>query len=355
MNNMQNGKIEPSENIVETRPKKLKHELLPSALLWTAGIFFTFIIAILGFGLAKAPGFDYVGPLASAIIIAVIYRQVFGYPVKIRSGIQFSSKKLLRYAIILYGLKLNMDVFFHQGMGLLVRDIGTIVFSIFLTMWLAKKMKADFSLSLLLGIGTGVCGAAAIAAVSPILKAKEEDTAIGAGIIALVGTFFSMGYILLKPFLDLTNIQYGIWSGISLHELAHVALASAPAGQDALAIALLAKLGRVFLLVPLSFILIYWIRRTEKNQSHIKIEFPWFLIGFMIMSLIGSYVLGKFIIVPPTILNDLSNLTTLLLTMAMVGLGLNVNLKELRTKALRPFIAMFITSILLSFLSFFTL
>ena len=86
-----------------------------------------------------------------------------------------------------------------------------------------------------------------------------------------------------------------------------------------------------------------------------KIEFPWFLIGFLIMSLIGSYVLGKLIIVPPTILNDISNLTTLLLTMAMVGLGLNVNLKELRSKALRPFIAMLITSILLSFITFFTL
>ena len=352
---MQNGKIKPSESKVETRPKKFKHAFLSSASLWLAGISFTFIIAILGFGLAKAPGFDHVGPLASAIVIAVIYRQIFGYPEKIRSGIQFSAKKLLRYAIILYGLKLNIDVVFHQGMGLLVRDIGTIVFSIFLTMWLAKKMKADFSLSLLLGIGTGVCGAAAIAAVSPILKAKEEDTAIGAGIIALVGTLFSMGYILLKPFLHLTNIQYGIWTGISLHELAHVALASAPAGQDALAIALLAKLGRVFLLVPLSFILIYWIRRTGRIQSDMKIEFPWFLIGFLIMSLIGSYVLGKFIIVPPTILNNISNLTTLLLTMAMVGLGLNVNLKELRSKALRPFIAMLITSILLSFITFFTL
>ena len=355
MNKTQNVKIEPSESKVETRPKKFKHAFLSSASLWLAGISFTFIIAILGFGLAKARGFDHVGPLASAIVIAVIYRQIFGYPEKIRSGIQFSAKKLLRYAIILYGLKLNIDVVFHQGMGLLVRDIGTIVFSIFLTMWLAKKIKADFSLSLLLGIGTGVCGAAAIAAVSPILKAKEEDTAIGAGIIALVGTLFSMGYILLKPILPLTNIQYGIWTGISLHELAHVALASAPAGQDALAIALLAKLGRVFLLVPLSFILIYWIRRTGRIQSDMKIEFPWFLIGFLIMSLIGSYVLGKFIIVPPTILNDISNLTSLLLTMAMVGLGLNVNLKELRSKALRPFIAMLITSILLSFITFFTL
>ena len=352
---MQNGKVKPSESKVETCPKKFKHSFLSSALLWFAGISFTFIIAFLGFGLAKAPGFNLVGPLASAIVISVIYRQILGYPEKIRSGIQFSSKKLLRYAIILYGLKLNIDVVFHQGMGLFVRDIGTIVFSIFLTMWLAKKIKADFSLSLLLGIGTGVCGAAAIAAVSPILKAKEEDTAIGAGIIALVGTLFSIGYILFKPLLHLTNNHYGIWTGISLHEIAHVALAAAPAGQDALAIALLAKLERVFLLVPLSFILMYWMNRTGRIQSDIKVEFPWFLIGFLMMSLIGSYVVGKLIHIPLTIVNETSNLTTILLTMGMVGLGLNVNLQELRSKALRPFVAMLITSTLLSFITFFTL
>ncbi|MCP1144359.1 putative sulfate exporter family transporter [Lysinibacillus endophyticus] len=339
----------------ETEEYVRKSETFTKNLLWLAGIFFTFAIAILGFVMAKVPGLAYIGPLAIAIIIAVIYRQLFGYPEMIRSGIQYSSKKLLRYAIILYGLKLNMEVVFHQGMGLLVRDIGTIIFSILLTMWLAKKLKADFSLSLLLGIGTGICGAAAIAAVSPILKAKEEDTAIGAGIIALVGTVFSIGYILLKPFLDLTDIQYGIWSGISLHEIAHVALASAPAGQDALAVALLAKLGRVFLLVPLCFILIIWMKRTGKAQSDMKIEFPWFLIGFLVMSLFGSYVLGEWIIVHESVLNNLSNITTLLLTMAMVGLGLNVNLKELRSKALRPFIAMLITSILLSLITFLTL
>jgi uncharacterized integral membrane protein (TIGR00698 family) len=348
---MQSGMVNPSESKADRR-LKFKSVLLASAPFWFAGISFTFIIAVLGFGLAKAPGFNHVGPLASAIMIAIIYRQIFGYPEKIRSGIQFSAKKLLRYAIILYGLKLNMNVVFHQGLGLLVRDVGTIIFSIFLTMWLAKKIKADFSLSLLLGIGTGVCGAAAIAAVSPIMKAKEEDTAIGAGIIALVGTLFSMGYILLKPFLHVTSNNYGIWTGISLHEIAHVALAAAPAGQDALAIALLAKLGRVFLLVPLSFILMFWMKRSGRIQANMKIDFPWFLIGFLIMSLIGSYFLGN---IPSNFLNDTANLTTFLLTMAMVGLGLNVNLQELRSKALRPLIAMFITSILLSFITFFTL
>ncbi|MCM3792804.1 putative sulfate exporter family transporter [Priestia megaterium] len=323
--------------------------------LWAGGIAFTFLFALLAYGLAKVPGFNQIGPLACSIIMAVIYRQIWGYPEKIRSGIQFSSKKLLRYAIILYGLKLNIDVVIHHGLGLLFRDVGTAVFAIVLTIFLAKWMKADSGLSLLLGIGTGICGAAAIAAVSPIIKAKEEDTAIGAGVIALVGTLFAVGYTILRPYIHFTNMQYGIWSGVGLHEIADVALAAAPAGRDALAIGLLAKLGRVLLLVPLSFILMYWMKRTGKIEAGTKIEFPWFLIGFITMSVFGSYVVGKHLIIPKTIMADISTLTTFLLTMAMVGLGLNVSMKALRTKALKSLIAMFITSILLSFLTFWTM
>lgn len=322
---------------------------------WLGGIGFTFIIALISFGLSKIPGLDHIGQLACAIIIAVIYRQIWGYPEKLRTGIQFSAKRLLRLAIILFGFNLNINIILHEGLGLLVRDIGTIVFSILLTVLLAKLFKADASLSLLLGIGTGVCGAAAIAAVSPILKAKDENTAIGAGIIALVGTIFAIIYTIIIPFIPLTALQYGIWSGVSLHEIAHVALAGAPAGPHALAVALLAKLGRIFLLVPLSFILMYWMKRKEKVESGAKIEFPWFLIGFIMMSLLGSYVFGHAIFLPASVMKGVSFFTSFILTMAMIGLGLNVSLKDLRTKALRPLVAMTITSVLLSIITFFTM
>ena len=141
---------------------------------WAGGIGFTFVIALIGAGLAKVPGLDHIGQMACAILIAVAFRQVKGYPEALRTGIQFSSKKLLRYAIVLYGLKLNIGVVLHQGPDLLLRDAATVVFSILLTVWLGKRMKADSGLVLLLGIGTGICGAAAIAAVSPILRARKK-------------------------------------------------------------------------------------------------------------------------------------------------------------------------------------
>ncbi|MFC5605139.1 YeiH family protein [Sporosarcina koreensis] len=325
--------------------------------IWIAGIAFTFFIALVGFLLAKVPGFNHIGQLASAIIIAVAYRQFFGYPERLRAGITFSSKKLLRLAIILYGLKLNIDVVFRDGLGLLARDVLVIAFAIGLMVLLARWLKADKDISMLLGVGTGVCGAAAIAAVAPIIKAKDEDTAIGVGIIAMLGTVFAIGYTVLRPIVPLLPTEYGIWSGMSLHELAHVAIAAAPAGEDALAIALLAKLGRVFLLVPLCFIFIYFMKRKSKGEEEgqNKIEFPWFLVGFIAMSLFGSYVLGHSIPVSDSVMAGTSTATTWLLTAAMVGLGLNVSLKDLRERAMRPLIAVTITSVCLSVLVYFIL
>ncbi|WP_422658741.1 YeiH family protein [Paenibacillus sp. EC2-1] len=332
-------------------PKPNPSPKFSKATSMLGGIGFTFLIALMGYGLSFVPKLSVLGQLAWAILIAALFRQVFGYPEALRSGIQFTAKKLLRLAIILYGLKLNIAIVFSQGLGLLLRDVVVIVFAILVTMLLAKWLKADGSLSLLLGIGTGVCGAAAIAAVSPILKAKDEDTALGAGIIAFIGTVFAVVYTLLQPYLPLTESQYGIWSGISLHELAHVALAAAPAGEDALAVSLLAKLGRVFLLIPLSLILMYWMRRTGRIEKGSKLEFPWFLLGFIALSIVGSIELNGQPMIPTGLKSGIANSASFILAMAMVGLGLNIHIKSLR-KAWRPLLAMTITSILLAVLSF---
>lgn len=316
---------------------------------WWGGIGFTLIISIIGMVVAQLPFFDRLGPLACSIVLAVVYRYFWGYPESVRKGIQFCSKTLLRLAIILFGLKLDIGLIFNQGPGLLMKASIVIVFSVVVTVMLGKLFKADPAITLLLGIGTGICGAAAIAAVSPILQSKDEDTAIGAGMIALVGTIFAVGYTLLQPLLPVGSADYGAWVGISLHEIAHVALAANPAGQDALAAGLLAKLSRVLLLVPFCLLLVAWKKRcSTAEHSETKMDYPWFLLGFIAASVTGSYIFGHYVMVPAPVMNGISTATMLMLSMAMVGLGLNVNVKQLRSKALKPVIAMVIVSILLS-------
>ncbi|MGO1759004.1 MAG: YeiH family protein, partial [Mammaliicoccus vitulinus] len=208
--------------------------------------------------------------------------------------------------------------------------------------------KGDKNLILLLGIGTGVCGAAAIAAISPILKSKERDIGISVGLVAIMGTIFSLTYTLLFALFPMDPTAYGIWSGASLHEIAHVILAADAGGSEALSIGLLTKLGRVFLLIPLSIIFLVIVNRKKSNKVAQKIDFPYFLIGFLIMSAVNTFV-----DIPDGVLNVMNTFTTLILIMAMVGLGLNVSFSDLRTKALKPMIAMAITSVVLSVITYF--
>jgi len=323
------------------------------------GVAFTAVIAAVGIQAAKLPVLSRLGAMVLAILMAVTYRQVAGYPEGLRRGIQLSARTGLRLAIVLFGFRLNLATVLNEGLELLVRDLGTVVGAIALTMLISRSLKADEDISLLVSVGTGVCGAAAIAAVSPILRAKEDDTAVSVGMIALTGTAFTIAYSLLRPFLPLTAVQYGTWAGVSLHEIAHVAAAASPGGADALAVALLAKLGRVLLLIPLCFVLMYVVQQREKDshetndktKGHAKVEFPWFLIGFIACSVLGSYTQMS-----AALRNTLTNAGSYMLTAAMVGLGLNVSLKALSGGRLaKPFLAMLATSVVLSVVTYLTI
>ncbi len=142
---------------------------------------------------------------------------------------------------------------------------------------LNKYIKGDKNLILLLGIGTGVCGAAAIAAVSPILKSREKDSAISIGIVALIGTIFSLAYTViyycykyLLKYLGSGQVQLSM-------KFRMLILASDFSGQEALSMGLLGKLGRVFLLILLSIILILIMRKKSHSENEKKrIDVPYF-------------------------------------------------------------------------------
>lgn len=328
----------------------LKEALLMASLKnkhFMIGLSLTFIVALFSFLAPKLPILDKVGALTIAILIAILYRHFRGYPEQYSSGITFSSKYLLRFAIILYGLKLNIFDIIGQGSRLLAIDVGVVIFSIVMMLFVNKLLHGDKNIALLLGVGTGVCGAA-IAAVAPIFKSRKKDTAISIGIIALIGTIFSLIYTAIYAIFSMTTNVYGAWSGVSLHEIAHVVLAGGFGGSDALKIALLGKLGRVFLLIPLTIVLILIMRfRSSESSSKGRISIPYFLIGFVIMALVNTYVT-----IPSALLNILNTVSTICLLMAMVALGLNVAFKDLKNRALKPLMTIIITSICLSSLAF---
>lgn len=142
-----------------------------------------------------------------------------------------------------------------------------IIFTISVVYGLARLFKVEKRLGILTACGTAICGAAAVVAISPQIKAKDEETAIGAAMVAILGTIFTLLYTFLYPVLGLTQNGYGIFTGATLHEIAHVIAAAAPGGDGAIDMAVIVKLTRVALLVPVAILIGIWANRAEQREK----------------------------------------------------------------------------------------
>ena len=318
------------------------------------GIMITLLLSIAAKGLSALPFLSIMGQLVLAILLGILYRALVGVPQQAVGGISFSSKRLLRVGIILLGLKLNLADILHAGPKVAALAVINIVFTIFTVYGLARWLKVDRKLGLLTACGTAICGAAAVIAIAPQIKANDNETAISAATVAILGTFFTLMYTILYPILGLSVTGYGIFSGATLHEVAHVIAAAAPGGQEAVDIAVIVKLTRVAMLVPAAIIMALWEAHKQRSSKGLtkrmewrKLPVPWFIIGFLIMS--GINTLG---IMPVKVTAELILIAYFLLAMAMAGLGLGVDIITFRKLGKKPLLAGFLGSVLLSLLGF---
>lgn len=326
-----------------------KAQVKPSG--WIMGVGITFVIAIFAKYLADAlPILSIMGPLVLAILIGMGWRAIFGLKVKFEKGIAFSNKQLLRLGIILLGMRLNLVDIYHSGVNVVIVAVVVIIFTLCFVYGLTRFFKVDKKLGILNACGTAICGAAAVVAIAAPLKAKEEETSVAAATVAILGTIFTLIYTALYSVLPLTPTEYGIFAGSTLHEVAHVIAAASIGGKTTVDIAVIVKLTRVALLVPVAIIIgmIFSDKKEGSTSKKISLSvFPWFIFGFLFMS--GINTLG---IVTKTITANLVDSAYIFIGMAMAGLGLYVDIKTFKKLGIKPFIAGLIGSIVLSILGY---
>ncbi|WP_107925040.1 YeiH family protein [Lysinibacillus parviboronicapiens] len=314
------------------------------------GVLLTFGMALIAKYISTFPFFSILGQLVIAIIIGMAWKATFNVADSWQPGIAFSSKKLLRFGIILLGMRLNLADIYHAGASVFVIAFIDLLFALMVVYGLTKIFHVEKKLGILTACGTAICGAAAVVAIAPQIKANEKETAVGAAIVALLGTVFTLVYTMLYSLFGLSPTQYGIFAGGTLHEIAHVIAAAAAGGNEAVDIAVIVKLTRVALLVPVAIIIGIWYQRSENGQEKKAFSLsiiPWFILGFLAMSALNS--LG---IVPPAIAQSIVNCAYILIAMAMAGLGLNVEIKTFKQLGLKAFIAGLIGSVCLSVLGY---
>ena len=315
-----------------------------------SGVIFTAVMAIIATAIASVGAIKALGlsPLVIGIVLGIIYANSLHHkaPEHLQSGITFSAKKILRFAIVVYGFRLTFQDIASVGLeGFLVSLTMLTSTMIIGTFAGIKLFKMDRDTSILTASGASVCGAAAVLATEPVLKSDEYKAAIAVSMVVLFGTTSMFLYpvlyeAIIKPatgFLHMTPSQFGIYVGGTIHEVAQVVAvpASVPNSPEIMAHnAVIVKMTRVLLIAPMLIVLglvLSFLGRNSKNKAAVKITIPWFAVYFILVAAFNSFHL-----IPQNIVDVINKIDTFLLTMAMTALGMGTIFSKFKGLGLAP-------------------
>ncbi len=296
--------------------------------------------------------------LIGAAVIAMFLGMLINYfwtPTPLISrGLKFTSKKILKFAIILLGASLSIGTILQVGKISLTVMIFTLLTCFGGGYFIGKALGLNWKLSNLISAGTGICGGSAIAAIAPTIDAEDRDIAY-----AMSATFlFDIAMILLFPImgqaLGLNDMAYGLWAGTAVNDTSSVVAAGYAYSEAAGDFATMVKLTRTLSIIPTVIIFALINARLKKKaaeaagkqdaiHSNIKIVslFPWFIAGFLALAVINSLN-----IIPDAVSAASKDVSKFLMVAALSAIGLNTSFREMSKSGIRPMIHGFIISAL---------
>lgn len=282
-------------------------------------------------------------PLIVGIILGMIYANSLRnrLPQTWVSGILFCSKQILRAGIVLYGFRLTFQSVVAVGTAAIVIDCIIVAGTLLLGVAAGRLMKMDDDLALLTSTGSAICGAAAVLGAEPVIKNEPHKTAVAVSTVVIFGTLSMFLYPAMwrAGILDLTPEEMGIYTGATLHEVAHVVGAGNAMADDAIADpAIIVKMIRVILLAPVLVIMSLALARKRKRNGKSsgktgKITIPWFAFGFL--AVIGF---NSFDLLPAAAVDTINSVDTFMLTMAMTALGCETSFDKFKKAGAKPFV-----------------
>lgn len=288
-------------------------------------------------------------PLIVGILLGMVYANTWRkrLPESWVPGIQFSAKQLLRLGIILYGFRLTIANIVEVGWSALAVDAVIVVGTIFLGVLFGRMLKMDRDTALLTSVGSSICGAAAVLGADATIKPQPYKTAVAVSTVVIFGTISMFLYPVLyrNGWLGLDPQQMGLYTGATLHEVAHVVGAGNAMGTEIQDTATIVKMIRVIMLVPVLLVMAFTVRPQEETAGPQplsqgrkgKIAVPWF--AFIFLVVIGFNSLD---LLPAACIGYINAFDTFLLTMAMTALGTETSFDKFKKAGPRPFLLAFL-------------
>ena len=278
----------------------------------------------------------------SALTLAILFGMVVGNTVYPKiwqpcdGGVIFAKQHLLRLGIILYGFRLTFAQIADVGVSGILIDVLTLSSTFFIACFLGQKVFGlDKHTSWLIGAGSSICGAAAVLATEPVVKAEASKVTVAVATVVIFGTIAIFLYPAMYPLLAhwFTPETYGIYMGSTMHEVAQVVAAGHAVSPDAENAAVIAKMLRVMMLAPFLLFLAARVKQLTPagNGEKSKITIPWFAILFIVVAIFNSFHL-----LPKVMVDMLVTLDTVLLAMAMAALGVTTHVSALKKAGAKP-------------------
>ena len=240
------------------------------------------------------------------------------------------SKKLLQYSVIGLGFGMNLHASLASGKeGMLftiISVIGTMLIGMFIGM---KILKVNRDTSYLISSGTAICGGSAIAAVGPVIKAKDSDMSVALATIFVLNAIALFIFPTIGEWLGLTQQQFGTWAAIAIHDTSSVVGAGAAYGEEALQVATTIKLTRALWIIPLALVTSVIFR----NSSN-KISIPWFILWFVVAILLNTYVLDGM----PQVGKAIAGVARKGLIITMFFIGASLSTDTLKAVGIKPLV-----------------
>ncbi|HHL31498.1 MAG TPA: YeiH family putative sulfate export transporter [Oceanospirillales bacterium] len=310
------------------------------------GILLVAIFAVIAIFIAQIPHIKAVAisPLVIGIVLGMFFANTIRHKISptCNAGILFSSKTLLRIAIVFYGFRITFQQIQHVGIeGLAISTImltSTMLLGVFIG---TKLLKLDRDTSILVASGSAVCGAAAVLATEDVLKSKPHKTAMAVGTVVLFGTLSMFLYPILfeSGILNMNLSQYGLYVGSSVHEVAQVVAAGGAVDPVSSDTAIIVKMIRVMMIAPMLLILGIFLSKIKTPNTHgkSKLVIPWFAVLFIAVA--GFHSLH---LLPANVVAQINHVDTFLLTMAMTALGMETHINKFKQAGLRPVLLAFV-------------
>ena len=267
---------------------------------------------------------------------------------KIEKPFQFQkySSRILQYSIVLMGFGMNLHQVIETSSKGILLTACSVVLVFFLGLILGKLFKVDKATSTLIGAGTAICGGSAIAAVSPIIKAKDSQISFSLTVVFVLNAIALFIFPYIGEFFNMSQENFGYWAAIAIHDTSSVVGVGALYGQEALETATTVKLTRTLWIIPLSFLVILISKKDDKSKSKIKI--PWFILYFVIAILIAGLLPS---LQPAYDVMSYIGKRGMVLALFMIGSGFCF--ADLKQVGLRPFLLGLVLWIIISVTTFF--